>query len=439
MTIELDELMQKTVGRRDFIKKAFGGAAVTAFTANGLNAAIYERLAQLEKRYHPYDAPDGAYWDYVAEQFMLRPGLIMMNNGQFGTMPRVVYNTIMEYFKMQAVDPHEIYYQYRYYHHADVQRQVAEFIGASYDEVALVRNSTEGLNNIAYGLDLKPGDEVLMSNFEHPAGIGPWKTQEKRIGIKIREAKLAITPKNKDDILNAFNDAITPRTRIILVSHPIYKTGLIPPVKELARLAKDKNVLIAADGAHCVGMLDLDMHDLGVDFYVSSAYKWMGAPTGCGIFYVRKEVQDILWPNIVHKDWEGTKGSEKYGLLGTVAKPLIIAMGEAVRFQINIGKKRIERRIKTLASYLKENADKIPGVKIYTPLDSELSGGITVLGLDNVRVEHLVSYMQEKHNLLITPILRDKDAARICTHIWISFKQIDILLNAMKELKASIF
>jgi len=105
----LNELNEKTVGRRDFIKKAFGGAAAVAFAANELNAAIYEKLAQLGKKYHPYDAPDGVYWDYVTEQYMLKPGLINMNNGQFGTMPRVVYNTIVEYFKSQAVNPYAIY------------------------------------------------------------------------------------------------------------------------------------------------------------------------------------------------------------------------------------------------------------------------------------------------------------------------------------------
>ena len=129
---------------------------------------------------------------------------------------------------------------------------------------------------------MKPGDEVLMSNQEHPSGIQPWRMQEKRFGIKIKEAQLNLTPKNKEEILNAFSDAITPRTRIILVSHAFYKTGLMAPIKELSQLAHDKNLLIAVDGAHVIGMLDLDMHDLGADFYANSAYKWLGAPTGCG-------------------------------------------------------------------------------------------------------------------------------------------------------------
>ncbi len=437
MSVQLNNAMHKTVDRRAFMKKAMGGVAIALLAAERLNSEIYEKITQLGKKYHPNDAPDGIYWDYIAEQYMLEPGLIMMNNGTAGTMPRVVYNTIAEYFKIQAANAYKCYTTFRPYWEI-VRRQVAEFVGASPDEIALLRNSTEGLNIIAQGLDLRHGDEVLMGNWEHPSGIQPWKLQEKRFGIKIKQAKLSITPKGKDDVLNAFNDAITQRTRIILISHAFYRTGFVAPIKELAQLARDKNVLISVDGAHCIGMLDLNMRDLGADFYVNSAYKWLGAPTGCGIFYARKEVQDILWPNIVSYEWDALVGARKYDYLGRTAEPLIIAMGEAVRFQSHIGKQRIERRIKTLASYLKENAAQLPGITVYTPMDSELSGGITVLSSDSINIDHLTNYMLEKYNLVIAPIFREKNAGRICTHIWISFKHIDILLNALKELKALV-
>jgi selenocysteine lyase/cysteine desulfurase len=427
----------ESVGRRNFIKKAVGGTALAALYLNELNTAVYGKLAELGQKYHPYDAPDGKYWDYVKEQFMLEPGLIMMNNGTAGTMPRVVFNTLVKFWKIQAQNAYKCYTRFRPYQEK-VRTQIAEFIGATPDEIAILRNSTEGLNIIAQGLDLKPGDEVLLSNFEHPAGTGPLRLQEKRFGIKITEAKLNITPKSKDEILNAFNDAITPRTRMILISHAFYKTGVITPIKELAQLAHDKNVLIAVDGAHVIGMLDLDMHDLGVDYYANSAYKWLGAPTGCGIFYARKEAQDILWPNIASYDWDKAVGARKYSYLGRVAEPLIIALGEAIRFQNNIGKKRIERRIKTLATYLKENAAKIPGVNVLTPMDPELSGGINVLGPDYMKIDAFVNYLLEKHNLVIAPTYRDKNAARICTHIWISFKDIDILLNELNDLKGKV-
>jgi len=424
-----------SLARRSFLKTAVGGAAFAAMSFQALNGAIYKKLEALDQEYPTWGAPDGIYWDYVASLYMMEPGLIMMNNGTAGTMPRVVYNTLAEFFKIQAKNAYKCYTRFRPYQDI-VRRRIAEFVGAHEDEIALLRNSTEGLNIIAQGLDLKPGDEVLMSNWEHPAGTGPWRMQEKRYGIKTKIAELSITPKSKDEILNVFNDAITPRTRIIMVSHACYNTGLVTPLKELAKLAHDKNILFAVDGAHVIGMLDVDMHDLDVDFYANSAYKWLGAPTGCGIFYVKKEVQDILWPNIASYKWEEAVGARKYDMIGRVAEPLIIALGEAIRFQTHIRKDRIERRIRTLATYLKENASKIPGLKIITPMDSELSGGITVLGLDNVKIDQVVNYFLEKYNLVISPIFRDRNAGRICTHIWISFKHIDILLKGLRDLQA---
>ena len=269
---------------------------------------------------------------------------------------------------------------------------------------------------------------------EHPSGIYPWRLQEKRAGFKIKEAVIPIPPKNKDEILNAFNDAITPRTRVILISHAVYKTGLIPPLKEICRLAKEKNILVCADGAHCVGMLNLNMHDLGVDFYANSGYKWLGAPTGTGIFYVRKEVQKDLWPNIVEAEWENVSSALKYSHIGRSSDPLYIALGEAIRFQNHIRKDRIERRIKTLGAYLREEASKIPGVKLFTPQDPYLSGGLTVFGLEGVKNDLLINYLLEKNNMVIAATFREKNAVRICTHIWISYKQIDILLAGLREL-----
>ena len=135
-------------------------------------------------------------------------------------------------------------------------------------------------------------------------------------------------------------------------------------------------------------------------------------------------------------EWEKAVGARKYDMVGRVAEPLIIAMGEAIRFQSHIRKERVERRIRTLATYLKENAAKIPGVTVFPPMDSELSGGITVLSLDKVKIDQAVNYFLEKYNLVISPTFRDKNAGRICTHIWISFKHIDILLKGLRDLQA---
>lgn len=421
----------RLMGRREFGRRITGGFAAAAAFSGSLNRSVYETLAALDKKALDQESPDGAYWDFVTSQFMFEPGLTMMNNGTAGAMPRVVYETLAEFFRIQAVNPFKCYSTFDAYRE-EARIRAAQFIGASPEEVTLLRNTTEGLTIVAYGLDMKPGDEVLMSNLEHPSGIYPWKLREKRYGIKIKEVTINTPTRSKDEILTAISDGITPRTRVILISHAVYKTGLIAPLKEICRLAKDKNVLVCADGAHCIGMLNLDMHDLGVDFYANSGYKWLGAPTGTGIFYVRRDLQKDLWPNIVEAEWENPAvGALKYSYVGRIADPLPIALGEALHFQTNIGKPRIERRIKTLAAYLKEEAAKIPNVQVLTPTDTELSGGLTVLGLQGMRNDQFVNYMLEKHNLVITRTLNERNAIRVSTHIFISFKQIDTLLEGL--------
>lgn len=422
------------LGRRDFAKKLVGGFALATVSKAGLNRAIYEKLSTWDQKNLNREAPDGAYWDFIANQYMFEPGLIMMNNGTAGAMPRVVYNTLVEYFQIQAANPYKCYSTFDAYRE-EARLRAAQFISALPEEVTLLRNTTEGLTIVAYGLDMKPGDEVLMSNLEHPSGIFPWRVREKRTGIKIKEVTINTPPRSKEEILTAIADGITSRTRVILISHAVYKTGLITPLKEICQLAKDKNVLVCADGAHCVGMLNLNMHDLGVDFYANSGYKWLGAPTSTGIFYVKKELQKDLWPNIVEAEWENPAvGALKYSYVGRIADPLPIALGEAIHFQTNIGKPRIERRIKTLAAYLKEEAAKIPNVKVLTPTDPELSGGLTVLGLDGMKNDQFANYMLEKYNLVIARTFNEKNAIRVCTHIFISFKQVDILLEGLKDI-----
>ncbi|MGD0625026.1 MAG: aminotransferase class V-fold PLP-dependent enzyme [Thermodesulfobacteriota bacterium] len=428
----LNSYTPKILGRRDFGKKLIGGFALASAFSGGLNRSIYEKLAAWDKKNLDQEAPDGAYWDFVTNQYMFEPGLSMMNNGTAGAMPRVVYNTLTEYFQIQAANPFKCYSTFDAYRE-EARLRAAQFIGALPEEVTLLRNTTEGLTIVAYGLDMKPGDEVLMSNLEHPSGIFPWKLREKRYGIKIKEVTINTPPRSKDEILSAINYGITPRTRVILISHAVYKTGLIAPLKEICQLAKDKHVLVCADGAHCVGMLNLNMHDLGVDFYANSGYKWLGAPTGTGIFYVKKELQKELWPNIVEAEWENPAvGALKFSYVGRIADPLPIALGEAIHFQMKIGKPRIERRIKTLAAYLKEEAGKIPNVQVLTPLDPELSGGLTVLGLEGMKNDQFVNYMLEKYNLVIARTFNEKNAIRVSTHIFISFKQIDTLLEGLR-------
>lgn len=422
--------------RRDFVKYLLAGSAVSVSALSKLNAGIYQSITALNQKYVEDISPDGAYWDEVRKHFLFEDKLIMMNNGTVGPMPKPVFNTLIKYFKYQVQNPYDVY-NFLPGGKEGVRTKLAQFINASPDEVSLTSNTTEGLNLVTNGLDLKEGDEVLVSNLEHPGAINPWRLKAKRCGVTIKEIPFGLPPKSVDEIVQAFAAAITARTKIISVGHTVYISGLITPIKELSKMAHEKGVLVLADSAHGLGMLSLNMKEMGADFFASSPYKWLGAPTGIGLFYVRKEAQDKLWPTIVSSGWDTTLSAQKYDPQGQRADAFVYALGEAIDFANHIGKDRIERRIKALAAYLKQGLGKIPGVKVNTPADPYLSAGLTAFSVDGVECSKIVDYVREKYNLVVRTIgSRDSRtyAVRVSTPIYISTKEIDMLLEGINTL-----
>ncbi len=426
---------RQNFSRRDFVKYLLAGSTVSIAGLSKLNASIYQSITDLNQKYIRDEAPDGVYWDAIRKNFMFQDGLIMMNNGTLGPMPKTVFNTLIKTFKVQATSPVHAY-TYIPRKKEEIRSRIALFINASPDEVAVVHNTTEGMNFVANGLDLKPGDEVLLSSMEHPGGTHPWKIKEARYGIKVTEVAIGLPPKSVDEFVDGFKKAITPKTRVISVSHTVYISGLISPLKELSQMAHEKGLLVAADSAHGMGMLDLDMKELGVDFFATSPYKWLGAPAGVGVFYVRKEVQDQLWPTITTSGWDRPT-ARKYETLGQQADALVIALGEAVDFQNYIGKTRIEKRVKSLAGYFKQELKKIPGAKLHTSEDPYISGGLTAFSIKGVEPRDVVDYVRQKYNIVIRTVGspdRGTYGCRVSTHYYINHREVDLLLEGIKKI-----
>jgi len=422
--------------RREFVRYFAAGSALSLAALEKLNASVYQSISSMNQKYIRDESPDGVYWEALREHFLFEDGVIMMNNGTVGPMPKPVFNTLIRCFKVQCTNPFDVY-AFIPRKREEVRYKLAEFLGASPEEIVITRNTTEGMNFVANGLDMKQGDEVLLSTMEHPGGIHPWKLKEKRYGITIKEVPIGLPPKSVDEFVGAFEKAITPKTKIISISHTVYISGLISPLKELSKMAHEKGVLVVADSAHGIGMLDLNMKDLGVDFLAASPYKWMGAPTGRGVLYVRKEVQDKLWPTIGSSGWDRYENARKFETLGQRADALTIALGEAVDFQNSIGRTRIERRIKALAGYLKRELKTIPGVKLHTSEDPYISGGLTAFSIEGVDPRKVVDYVREKHNIVIRTIGSREEGTyglRVSTHVYVSYKHIDLFLEGISHL-----
>ena len=276
-----------------------------------------------------------------------------------------------------------------------------------------------------------------MSNLEHPGHIGPWKLKEKRAGIRIKEVPLSPTARSVDEIVGAFAAAIGPKTKMISISHTVFITGLIMPLKELSRLAHDKGLLILADSAHGIGMLDLDMKALGIDFFASSPYKWLGAPTGVGLLYVRKEALDKVYPTVVSSGWESTTAAAKLDPSGQRSDAMLYALDEALNFNNRIGKSRIERRIKVLAARLKQELAKIPGVKVHTPPDPYLSAGLTAFSMGGAsRPSSSTISARSTTWSSGRPAVREAGTygVRVSTPIYVSTKEVDMVVEGVRTL-----
>ena len=424
------------LSRRAFARALLAGSAVSLAALDELNAGMAQKITALNQKFLDDEAPDGAYWEEIRELFEFDDRFIMMNNGTLGPMPKPVFNALTRYFRVQVTNPFDSY-NYLPTFRESVRSKLAAFVNASPDEVAITSNTTEGLNFVINGLDLKAGDEVLMSNLEHPGHVGPWKLKEKRAGIAIKEVPLSPTAKSVDEIVGAFTAAVTPKTRVISISHTVFITGLIMPLKELSQLARDKGLLILADSAHGIGMLDLDMKALGIDFFASSPYKWLGAPTGVGLLYVRKEALDKVYPTVVSSGWENNAKASKLDPSGQRSDAMLFALDEALNFNNRIGKTRIERRIKVLAARLKQELAKIPGVKVHTPVDPYLSAGLTAFSMGGSLEPKLVDYLREKHNLVVRTTGNPQAGTygiRVSTPIYISTKEVDMVVEGVRTL-----
>ena len=424
--------------RRNFLQQfAAGSAALTTLTqvksAFAQSALTVQQAANASRENWRVDE---GYWEKVRKHFMLEKDFTYMNNGTLGPTPRPVYEAVVEYWRLMAVNPHENsqIFQNRV---EQIRWKAANFLDASIDEIAITRNTTEGNTILCQGLDLKQGDEILITAFEHPSNRETWRRQAKRYGLRVKQVRFPIPPDDPSTILNAFDDAITARTRVMHFANPLGSTGCFLPVKELAKLAHSHDILCFVDGAHSVGHIQFSLEEWGVDGYACNAHKWLTGPAGSGMLFVKQDVQDRIWPNISILPWDRPpKGARKYSLsVGRRPWPVVAALEDTLDFQNALGRHRVEQRTRGLGAYLRRKANDIPGVKIYTPQRSDMSAGITSIGIEKVPGKKLKEYLRQKYDVYV-PGGSDRPGApvRFSTHYYNTFGQVDQVVQALGEL-----
>jgi selenocysteine lyase/cysteine desulfurase len=317
----------------------------------------------------------------VRREFTLKPGLVHLNCGTIGASPGLVTAAVIAYLQELESDPLENMWGSSLGSQTEaVRAKAAEFLGAGKDEVVLTRNTTEGMNHVASGLDLKAGDEVLTTNHEHGGGRVCWQHLARQRGVRLMYMKMPNPVRHKAQILELVESHITPRTRVCSFMHIDTITGMQMPMADISAITRKRDILLACDGAQAPGMLNVDVHALGVDTYASSSHKWMLAPKGTGLLYVRKEVQNRVRPVFMYSGYGSYSASS-----GTRNVPQILGHGVAMDFHNTIGRDRIEERCRQLSNHVRKRAEEISSLKLLTPADRELSSGIVSYSVDGPR------------------------------------------------------
>ena len=421
--------------RRRFLSTAATGLAAATALRGNLLAQLAEVPAKLPDS-ALFDKNEDAYWAEMRAQFLIPKDEIYLNNGTVGSSPAPVLRAIFDgYTSTEKMDQHdpEDYPIWGYAAWNEFRDPLAAFVGCHRDEIALLRNATEANSYIANGIDLRPGDEVLMTDQEHPGGEHPWNLRAKRYGIVVKKITLPKPIINRDQVLNLVSAYITARTRVLFFSHIPTVTGVVLPAKELCALARGKGLISAVDGAHVPGMKRLNLHDLGCDMYSSSPHKWLQAPKGTGFLYVRDEMIDRLWNTIATEGWDDVKiRAERFQRIGSSNVPALWGLRASIQLANDIGMDRIERRHRQLSDYML-NAMIKRGAQSWTSPDPSMRCAIATVNVPPIVRMDLENWLWKEKKIRIRG--GDPHKLRLSTPYYLSRQDIDRFLEAFDEYK----
>src|SRR5687768_5148589 len=379
-------------------------------------------------------AMDEDYWSVIQNSFTVTRGIINLNNGGVSPSPRMVTEAFVRYTWQQEDATAYTMWQILEPQSETIRTGLAEVFGCSAEEIAITRNASESLEILLMGMDFKSGDEILTTTQDYPRMLTTLKQRELREGLKLKLIKIPIAPKDVNDIAAAYERAVTPRTKLILVSHQINLTGQINPVKKVCEMARSRGIETIVDGAHSFAQFDFKRDDLACDYFGTSLHKWLFAPKGTGMLYVRKDKIPKVWALMASEDRNKTD-IRKYEEIGTHSAAMRLAIGEAVLFHNAIGGKRKEERLRYLSRYWMNNLKGVPKVGFNTSFDPAQSCAIANFKIEGIDPVALGSYLMAKHKIFTTPIVHEEfTGIRITPNVYTTLWELDRFSNVVGDI-----
>jgi selenocysteine lyase/cysteine desulfurase len=379
-------------------------------------------------------AGDEAYWSQIARAFDVDRTLVNLNNGGCSPAPAHVLEAMIRDLRFSNEMP--VYHMWNVLEPRieSARRELATEFGCDPEEMAIVRNASEALETLILGIDLKAGDEVVVTNQNYPRMITTWKQRERRDGIVLKQISFPVPPPSSADVVERFRQAITPRTRVIEVTHITNLTGQILPVRDIVAMARPKGIEVFVDGAHAFAHFPFRRDQLDCDYYGTSLHKWLFAPIGTGFLYVRKAKQKSIWP-LMAAPATMDENVRKYEEIGTHPAANHNAISAAILFHRSIGAERKAARLRWLrdrwATRVQSGSSR---AHILTPLNDRDSCGIGFVHVDGLDTEKLQAWLWDKHRVMTTPIVHPEfNGLRVTPNVYTTPDEIDFFCEKMEQ------
>ncbi len=410
------------------------GAAVvsTAFTPQVLAAT--RRLSKKAEELPAVEvARDEDFWYQVQNAYNQSPHFINLEAGYFSPQPNVVMEAQLRNIEMINAQPSFYMRRRQQEERQEIRELVASFGGTSPEEMTITRNTTESLNVIILGYPWQPGDEAIITEQDYPNMLEAFAQAQKRYKIKLTEIAIPLHPTSDEEIVAAYENAITPQTKVILCTHMINLTGQILPVRKICDMAHARGVEVIVDGAHTFAHLVFKIPDLHGDYYAASLHKWLCCPLGLGVLYVKKDKINKIWP-LFGDTSAPTDSIRKFERTGTQPVGTILTVANALKFHKAIGSERKEERLRYLKNYWCEKVKDIPGVTLNVPLEHGRSCAIGNVAVDGITPDELAAFFYDKYRIFTVAINNKAvKGVRVTPHLYTTLENLDLLVDAIRD------
>lgn len=379
-------------------------------------------------------AMDEDFWVTIQQSFSVTRGIINLNNGGVSPSPRIVTEAFVRYTWQQEDATAYTMWQLLEPQSETIRTGLAEIFGCDTEEIAITRNASESLEILLMGMDFKAGDEILTTTQDYPRMLTTLKQRELREGIKLNLIKVPVAPKDSNDLATPFERAITPNTKLILMSHQINLTGQIMPVRKVCEMARTKGIETIVDGAHSFCQFEFKRDDLQCDYFGTSLHKWLYAPKGTGMLYVKKDKIPNIWALMASEN-KNKADIRKFEEIGTHSAAMRLAIGEAILFHNAIGGKRKEARLRYLSRYWMNKLKNVPKISFNTSFDDNQSCAIANVAVEGIKPTDIGSYLMAKHKIFTTPIVFDEfTGIRITPNVYTTLWELDRFCELMTNI-----